>query len=198
MVGWIVALFVIGFCIFVLLSKLYISFKYVYDHGSEVIQIEVQLYHIRLYQKNIDPEQSRKDWDSKRLQQHIQYTSKYLGKLMKHIHKRYRMLRKAIQYIHVHQFQWITEIGTGHASTTGVVSGGIWMAKGTLTGLLKNTLKQSIHPYIRVIPHYQETVLTSDAHCIVSMTVGKAIIVWLRIRHVLAKERHDRKEWFDG
>lgn len=198
--GWIIALFVIGICIFVLSSRLYFSFHYVYDHGSEVIQIVVQLFHIRVYRKNIEPEHAGKDRKNKHFLKRIQYMIKTFKQTVKQVHKRYRSFRKTFQDVRVHQLQWVTEMGTGDASTTGMACGGMWAAKGMLTAFLKHNLKQSIHPHIRVTPHYEQSVLTSDAYCIVSMTVGKAIGVWFRIRHVLENERNgcDRKEWFDG
>lgn len=188
MVGGFIALFIIILLIFAFNSRLYITFRHVYNHDEEMIQVAVRLYHVQIYQKDVDPKYLSpfKD-DSKNnihFYQRIQRAPKYMNETLTHIQKTYRITRQQIQKVHVHQFKWITEVGTGCASTTGVVCGGIWGAKGILTGMLKNKLKLRLQPRIQVVPYYQHAVMASDLRCIVSLTIGNAIRVWFRIRHI--------------
>jgi hypothetical protein len=80
-----------------------------------------------------------------------------------------------IKSISIQKLSWITHFGTGEASSTGTLAGGVWMVKGTLVGLLYEQTEMSCQPKISVIPHFQQKGLYTEVDCIVSIRLGKAI-----------------------
>jgi hypothetical protein len=80
-----------------------------------------------------------------------------------------------IKSISFHELKWITHFGTGDASSTGALAGGLWAIKGTMIGFLFEQTEWRVQPKISVTPHFQQRGLYSEVDCIITIRLGKAI-----------------------
>lgn len=92
-----------------------------------------------------------------------------------------KIIKMMMKSIVIHQLSWRTDFGTGNATSTGIMSGGVWMMKGTLVSFIHELSNLSCQPKISVTPHFQQRGLYSEIDCIVSIRLGKAIHTGLRI-----------------
>jgi len=86
-----------------------------------------------------------------------------------------------LQNLVFHKINWITHCGTGEASSTGIVTGGIWTIKETSKGLLYKFGNISCNPSVSVVPHFQQKLFKTEFHCMFSIRVAKAISILMRI-----------------
>lgn len=91
------------------------------------------------------------------------------------------ILTTMLNKITIQELNWKTHIGTGDASTTGLVTGGVWMIKGGLLGVFYELSNFDCKPNLAITPHFQQRGLFSEVDCIVTIRLGKAIYTALYI-----------------
>jgi len=84
-----------------------------------------------------------------------------------------RRLRPALRVIE--RLEWRTELGTGDAAATAVLTGVLWALKSALVGFLARERAFLRRPEIRVLPDYRRTVLAFEISCIFRFTLGDII-----------------------
>ncbi|MEN2769152.1 DUF2953 domain-containing protein [Ornithinibacillus xuwenensis] len=189
---WIfVVLFLIIIFIILLLLKIKIKVSYSYQKDSHQIMITVYLIRIKIFQRKIDFNAKRKDTHEqkdfldviKEIRGHDEIAD--FKQLLKTLKQRLMEAKNAMitvmNNLSIHQLTWKTQFGTGEASSTGVTSGGIWMIKGTLIGMMYEMTNFKCEPQIAVIPYFQQKGLQSQIDCIVSIRLGKAIYTVMQV-----------------
>jgi hypothetical protein len=99
-------------------------------------------------------------------------------------HQRYKRYTFALRYLvrwtRISRFCWYSEIGTGEAHHTGLLTGIVWALKSTLTtGLFARTVL-SEKPDLAVFPDYQQPRLNTFLDCIFKIRIGHIMIVALK------------------
>lgn len=87
-----------------------------------------------------------------------------------------------IKHVVIEKIEWMTYVGTGEASSTGLISGGLWSIKGAVGCLIQELGISQRQPKIRVIPYYHQEVFKSNFICIFSLKIAKAIFISKRLR----------------
>lgn len=112
----------------------------------------------------------------------------------------YRIVKQFLSHVTIHQFEWHTEIGTGDAANTGMISGLVWSLKGNMIALMSHYMRLITKPTIHVAPSFQSLMLTTRLECIFSFRVGYAIGAglkiakhWKRTSRVLTKNNLSQK-----
>ncbi|HLR51281.1 MAG TPA: DUF2953 domain-containing protein [Candidatus Avamphibacillus sp.] len=91
-----------------------------------------------------------------------------------------------LQHLVFHKIKWVTHFGTGEASSTGIVTGGLWTIKETSKGLLYKIGNVSCNPNVSVIPYFQHKLLRTEFHCMFSIKIAKAISIFMRVNFIIA------------
>lgn len=165
----------VGFIVIVLLTRIYVTCNFVYTTEEQEMTIRIYLFRLQAYKKIIHFHKENA---------FIQVERKNIFRsLFSQIQQLVRMYTILLQYTNLHYIQWQTDIGTGEASQTGIVSGGIWGIKSTLIQTLanKSNLMKNESIHINVIPNYNQKVLQSVFDCMVSINAGKAMLALYKL-----------------
>ncbi|SHF79282.1 Protein of unknown function [Ornithinibacillus halophilus] len=182
---------IIGLILFLLLfiivmSKVNLILHYSYNNHIHCISVAIRLYGIQLLSIERKYENNReKDWLDTLMEIDIQEEVQSFQtdlKTFKHWMKQgTKLFKEAMQQINIKKLDWKTAIGTGDASSTGIVTGSLWMVKGTIIGALHEITNLNKQPSIEMIPNFQQKLLQSKIDCIVSIRIGKAIYMFLKV-----------------
>ncbi|HLS59638.1 MAG TPA: DUF2953 domain-containing protein [Virgibacillus sp.] len=174
-----IILIVILIVYLILYAKLTIIISYTCSKSEHVVQVTVYLYHLRLLKRLIP----LVEWDEVDLWNVLTNMDRSSNKdkhMLAKIKEAAKDVGKFLSVVHIHQFEWNTRIGTGEASTTGLITGGVWTSKGVLFGRLSEKTVVKCQPKINVIPHFQERMLQTKIDCIVTIKTGQAIHTYIQ------------------
>ncbi|WP_212921290.1 DUF2953 domain-containing protein, partial [Ornithinibacillus bavariensis] len=170
---------------FMLILLIHIKIKVHYYFNQEVHEMNVQMYiiRVRVFQRNINLKNHVQDEYSDLMEMlqdegdgfNLNRLKQMVKNLLQGLKIAKQLLLFILQNITFQQIEWKTHFGTGEASSTGIVSGGIWMVKGTLLGALSEFSNLNCQPNIIIIPYFQQRGFQSKIDCIVTIRLGKAI-----------------------
>lgn len=164
----------------VLVSKVYINISYTYQKHSHDIQLNVRIYRLNIYSKEWHIKK-QEDMDIFDLIEEVDISggTDRFKQVFKDSFKKMKIslatMKRLLAKSWFHQLNWQTTIGTGNASSTGIVIGGIWTLKGMMISYLKEVGNISGNPKIKITPNFQLKQLESKFDCIVSIRIGQAI-----------------------
>ncbi|HLR08411.1 MAG TPA: DUF2953 domain-containing protein [Bacillota bacterium] len=163
-----------------LFSHMEAVFHYTYAEGKQRLLMHIYYCRIRLLKKEINLEQHAHPsicrlLQEKNLPKHITHVIETMKDSRQKISEVYEVFTTILNKIRFKQITWSTDVGIGDASTTGVVTGGIWAIKSIIFKVLQEKTHFQKHPVLRVSPHFQSTVIKTDVECMISIRIGQAI-----------------------
>ncbi|TRM12960.1 DUF2953 domain-containing protein [Lentibacillus cibarius] len=185
-IGLIIIVFLIV-CMILLYSNLKIVCSVTLNQEEQTLYLAVYLYRIRLMKRSIDlteepvPEQSFQETLTI-----IHKFSKNFSEKMKDVNTAVSVVLKRIRF---HSISWKTDVGTGKADTTGMVTGGIWGMKGMVIGLLTSKSTLVTEPSVVVTPFFNQRKISSVFDCMITIRVGQAIYAFLKFIRKLPGKR---------
>lgn len=153
--------------------RIYITIHYSYEGKEQLLHFSLSLAKITLINKNlplnnIDESPIVKDMETI-------FDHSKIDSILKTIRNGLEAVQSILHNTRLHQLNWLTNIGTGEASSTGVVSGVLWSIKGTVIGYLVEKFILMCDPNIQVQPKFQQEFFETNLNCMVSIRIGKAI-----------------------
>jgi hypothetical protein len=106
-----------------------------------------------------------------------------------------KYFRLFLQKVTCSHFEWSTSFGTGDAAESGVLTGVIWGVKSTLVGMISGMLRWKQPPRLSVVPYFNQRLLQTYFHSIISFRVGHAIVILFQI---LREVRQRRERLWQG
>ena len=91
------------------------------------------------------------------------------------------IVRKFFRKVTIKNLEWDSFIGVGDAAYTGMATGALWAAKGSIIGLLSQYLRLKEMPYLSVTPHFQAAVIQTRLTCMFQFRIGHAILAGLKL-----------------
>ncbi|QKG84283.1 DUF2953 domain-containing protein [Kroppenstedtia pulmonis] len=104
--------------------------------------------------------------------------SRYLQERIVHL---YDVLRRFFSQVVCERLTWVSDIGTGDAAETGVLTGVVWSVKTTMIGMLGSYIRWGRSPDLDVRPFFEKEILDTNLNCIIRFRVGHAILAVLRL-----------------
>ncbi|QDP40864.1 DUF2953 domain-containing protein [Radiobacillus deserti] len=98
-------------------------------------------------------------------------------------------MEKLLRPVKIHRFHWISRIGVGDASITGMLTGAVWGMKGTVLHYVSKHMTFKKKPTLQVIPLFQHTYSMTKLECMVSIRVGQAIYAFIQFMKSTKKQR---------
>lgn len=194
-------LWVVGLCLFILVVLLFsrmnviIYYSYNQDERSDLIHVIIRVYRIQVYQKDFNlleffkPVYKQSGYKRDTLLQRIKFLSQSIKATFNYCSAQYKVMTPFLRKINISSFTWKTDCGTGDAVTSGSMCGAIWTAKGLLMRYLRVNSGDLRRIHLQVNPHFQQEVMTTEMRCIVSITIGKAILALWHVRNSQKQER---------
>ena len=202
MMWWLVICLIFIIIIFsIFLARLSIRCQFIYDNEKQMIYLSFNIFSISIIRRQINLlEEKENDFDlvniltetfkNKSISEGINELTTSCRKLLKTLNHLIHIFSTLIQKTTVHQFKWQTYVGTGNASSTGMVAGGLWGVKGYIMRLMYNHQRVVCEPTINVYPLFQQKELRINASCMVSIRIGQAIYIFLKVMRKYPVPKH--------
>lgn len=167
---------------------------------SGLIPIQIKIPSLKSTDQGIKYEQKIEQKDMKIQEEHKTVTPKKLSdykRLMQTIKDRTRDFRKILvrfmRKVKVVKFSWKSQIGTGDAFETGLLSGIAWIIKSGFVALLSHFFQLHTNPELHIEPSFSQACFNTEIECIVKLRIGDAMLTGLLIYVYYRKGR--KKQW---
>lgn len=95
--------------------------------------------------------------------------------------KYYPALRYLLGKTHLRRFRWRTELGTGDAALTGILTGAVWGLKGTLLSFAYRLLHRGgARPEVAVAPSFNKTCFNMALDCVFEIRIGHLLFTGVK------------------
>ncbi|WP_430784764.1 DUF2953 domain-containing protein [Virgibacillus flavescens] len=177
---WIIIL--VLFLILMICTKIYVTVNYSYLKEKKVGSIRIYIFKIPIYRKKINPSEVGNPSLLEKFEEEFDFTELYHDgkKLLFMANDSVWSVLWIMKKIQIHKFQWHTNVGSGEASSGGLLSGGIWSIKGAVIAFLHQTSNVKCQFHVNVIPFFQQKLFQTQINMKVSIRIGPAIIGGLK------------------
>lgn len=103
---------------------------------------------------------------------------------------------RTLAHVKVHKLDWSTNISTGDAAWTAIVTGSIWAIKTTLIGWFSYRVRMKQNPRLFVVPVFKdEPQLATELSCIAQISCGYAFYAGIVLMFRVLKVEGGLKRW---
>jgi hypothetical protein len=194
--SWLVWLGIILFLIglFIAITKINVTIRYHHDGDDDLLEVHMSAWRVFTYTISaplikvdvssgsfiVEEDQKMGEATTSSEKGKIRFETilkdiQEFQDFVRHVAGFYRIVRRFLRRIRVHQLEWSSEIGVGDAVWTGMLLGVVWTFKGTLCGFIGNFMRLQTMPKLAVFPHYQYKVSKTKFVCMFSFRLGHAI-----------------------
>jgi len=162
------------------LARIYLTCLFTYVEEDPVLTIRISLLGITILNKETD----FSNLDEENLLDHLHIGNFQVkgGQLMQSLKGIKQFLPSLFRNLSIHKFNWMTEGGTGEASSTGIAGGAVWAVKGSIVSYLAEKSNLKCQPKVHFQPYFQQECFNTSLECMVSIRLGKAIHAFLNMR----------------
>ncbi|WP_284139841.1 MULTISPECIES: DUF2953 domain-containing protein [unclassified Virgibacillus] len=174
--------------VFILFVRLYMSFTFHYIEKEQSLIILLRILHIKLYEKQVSFSNDEDELLNYLMQENglDDKGNKFrFSSILQTIPNYGKLMMDCLQKVTIHELSWKTNIGTGEAALTGLVAGAFWSIKGSVLAFLTACCRVKQNAQVEVVPHFQQKRFQIKLHCIVSIRLGQAIYIALKINKAL-------------
>ncbi|MCD7032762.1 DUF2953 domain-containing protein [Metabacillus sp. GX 13764] len=105
---------------------------------------------------------------------------KDVRELTEHVVKLHSIARKFLKKVRVARLEWISEIGTGDAASTGFAAGAGWSIKFTVFAVIDQYFSVTEAPCFHIQPNFQKACANTYLQGIFHFRIGNAILAGIR------------------
>lgn len=162
-----------------LFAKIQIKCALFMNQKQQIMTVTVYFYRLKLVKKYIDL--SDETDEDKSIHEALEFSQWISDNFIQKIKDMNDVVTLLFKRIYFHQICWDTQVGTGDASSAGLVSGGIWATKGMIVGLLAVKSNVKCEPDLSVTPLFNQRHFQSEFDCIASVRLGQAMYALLKV-----------------
>lgn len=89
----------------------------------------------------------------------------------------------------INQWRWYSQIGTGDAASTGIVTGFAWSTKGMVVGVVGEYMHIIDIPVLKITPVFQGKSFASKCELTASFRIYRSIITAIMLLIFMRKQR---------
>lgn len=182
--GWLFGsiVLILLFIVILLFSQIYFTIDFIINDKEHQFIVTVYLFRI-LIMKKVNPTMpdATKDMLEKYdIEPSLDRIFEDIKEILQRLKQFHQLSLDILHRLTFHRLDWKTNFGTGEASSTGLVIGGLWGIKGILMSYLSEHSRLKCHPHTNVLPHFQQKLMSSTFNCIVSIRIGQAIYAFIK------------------
>ncbi|OZU89709.1 hypothetical protein CIL03_00785 [Virgibacillus indicus] len=164
-----------------LYSRIYVTFNYSYTREKHILSVTIAIYKLKVFRKQINLSEELNDSLNNKQQPDFGSFQEKLKSIFQQLKSLNDAANQVLGYLQIQQLNWHTNGGTGDAASTGIASGGVWMIKGIITGVLAEKMMMKCKPGLTVQPHFQLLFFQTKIDCIVSFRLGQTIYALFKV-----------------
>lgn len=126
----------------------------------------------------------------------VTHWNKQYHRFLKHVTDFYEVMKRFLSHVHIDKLYWQSQVGTGEAMETGLLTGVVWSIKGSILGIISKYIILTKDPILVVEPNFQQRVFRTNFECIISFRLGHVILTGIRI--ILKFLKGGGKRWLEN
>ncbi|WP_342719409.1 DUF2953 domain-containing protein [Bacillus paramycoides] len=99
-----------------------------------------------------------------------------IGEIVKKLQEIHSVLKKNLKKVKINQWRWHSQIGTGDAASTGIITGFAWSIKGMVVGIAGEYMHIIDIPELEITPVFQGKGFASRCELTASFHIYRSII----------------------
>lgn len=116
-----------------------------------------------------------------------------IGEIVKKLQEIHSVLKKNLKKVKINQWRWHSQIGTGDAASTGIVTGFAWSTKGMIVGVVGEYMHIIDIPELEITPVFQGKGFASRCELTASFHMYRSIITAIMLLVFMRKQRSVNK-----
>ncbi|MBJ8031876.1 DUF2953 domain-containing protein [Bacillus cereus group sp. N21] len=147
---WFIIGIVLLLILYILLSKISLKVTFLYSEIEKQCLLQVKIWRIRYTfdvlermekQKKKTGQKIEKAEEEGGIENKVMAQLDSVGEIVKKLQEIHSTTKKFLKRVKINQWRWYSQIGTGDAASTGIVTGFAWSAKGVPVQKLQDTCK---------------------------------------------------------
>ncbi|PGZ96602.1 Yvgn And cofactor Nadph [Bacillus pseudomycoides] len=178
------------FVLLILLSKLSlkISLSYTETEKQCLIQVKIWMIHYTFdVLERIEKQQKKTDQKIEKAGEEGGAEDKFvamldsIAEIIKRMQEIHTMFKGFLQKVKIKNWRWRSQVGTGDAASTGVITGYVWSVKGMIVGMTGHYMDIIGAPQLEVAPIFQGKTVASHCELTASFRIYRALKTAIRI-----------------
>lgn len=112
-----------------------------------------------------------------------------IGEIVKKLQEIHSKIKKFLKRVKINKWRWYSQIGTGDAASTGIVTGFAWSTKGMVVGIVGEYMHIIDIPVLEITPVFQGKGFASKCELTASFRIYRSIIAALMLLIFMRKQR---------
>ncbi|MEY8348852.1 DUF2953 domain-containing protein [Bacillus cereus] len=182
----------------ILLSKLSLKVTFLYSEMEKQCLFQVKIWMIRYTFDVLE----RIEKQQKKTAQKIEKAEKdggienkimaqldSIGELIKRLQEIHTIIKDFLKKVKINKWRWHSQIGTGDAASTGIVTGYAWGTKGMAAGILGQYTHVIDIPEFEITPVFQGKGFASRCELTASFRIYRAVVAGVKLLMFMRKQR---------
>ncbi|MFJ7557127.1 DUF2953 domain-containing protein [Bacillus thuringiensis] len=166
--------------VFIILSTITLRFTFLYTELEKQALLQVEIWMIRYtfnilkrvekLEKNIE-KKVKKAEEEGGIENKVLAELDTIGELIIKLREMHNIFKDFLNKVKINQWRWQSQIGTGDAASTGIVTGFAWSIKGIIVGVAEQYMHIINVPELEITPVFQGKGFASKCELTVSISI---------------------------
>ncbi|MCM3734332.1 DUF2953 domain-containing protein [Bacillus cytotoxicus] len=183
--------------LFILLSKLSLKVSLLYTETEKQCLLEVKIWMIHYtfdVLERIEKQQRKTSQKIDKAGEEGGTEDKFVAwldsvaEIIKRLQEIHTMIKDFLQKVKINNWRWRSQIGTGDAASTGLVTGYVWSVKGMIVGITGHYVHIISAPQLEITPIFQGKTMASHCELTASFRIYRAVKAAIRLFVFLKKQ----------
>ncbi|MCU5109476.1 DUF2953 domain-containing protein [Bacillus cereus] len=184
--------------LFLLLSKISLKVSFLYSEMEKQCLLQVKIWRIRYTfdvleriekQKKKTGQKIEKAEEEGGIENKVMAQLDSIGEIVKKLQEIHSKIKKFLKRVKINKWRWYSQIGTGDAASTGIVTGFAWSTKGMVVGIVGEYMHIIDIPVLEITPMFQGKGFASKCELTASFRIYRSIIAALMLLIFMRKQR---------
>ncbi|MGG0723192.1 DUF2953 domain-containing protein [Bacillus mycoides] len=195
---WFIIGIVLLIILYIVLSKISLKVTFLYSEMEKQCLLQVKIWMIRYTfdvleriekQKKKTGQKIEKAEEEGGIENKVMAQLDSIGEIVKKLQEIHATIKKFLKRVKINQWRWYSQIGTGDAASTGIVTGFAWSTKGMVVGVVGEYMHIIDIPVLEITPVFQGKGFASRCELTASFRIYRSIIVALMLLIFMRKQR---------
>ncbi|WP_307838220.1 DUF2953 domain-containing protein [Bacillus cereus group sp. N21] len=184
--------------LFILFLKISLKVTFLYSEMEKQCLLQVKIWNIKYTfdvlermekQKKKTGQKIEKAEEEGGIENKVMAQLDSIGEIVKKLQEIHSVIKKNLKKVKINQWRWHSQIGTGDAASTGIVTGFAWSTKGMVVGVVGEYMHIIDIPELEITPVFQGKGFASRCELTASFHIYRSIIAVFMLLMFMKKQR---------
>ncbi|PFW91903.1 DUF2953 domain-containing protein [Bacillus pseudomycoides] len=184
--------------LFILFLKISLKVTFLYSEMEKQCLLQVKIWNIKYTfdvlermekQKKKTGQKIEKAEEEGGIENKVMAQLDSIGEIVKKLQEIHSVIKKNLKKVKINQWRWHSQIGTGDAASTGIVTGFAWSTKGMVVGVVGEYMPIIDIPELEITPVFQGKGFASRCELTASFHIYRSIIAVFMLLMFMKKQR---------